>query len=117
MIARQASPIRAGGNVDAAATARHHGVGRLRSSPGAGDTFARRANRWGRQARYPDESGRAVGASRYSGDDVPVGLRGGSKPEDGGVPVGFDVTGRLKLQAGAGVDGGPTIGIGAEWEY
>ena len=61
--------------------------------------------------------GPTVGASRYISDNVSVGVKVGSKPEDSGVSVGIDVTKRLKLQAETGADGSAAVGIGAEWEY
>ncbi|TQI76476.1 autotransporter secretion inner membrane protein TamB [Bosea sp. AK1] len=63
------------------------------------------------------EGGPTVGASRYISDNVSVGVKVGSKPEDSGVSVGIDVTKRLKLQAETGADGSAAVGIGAEWEY
>ena len=61
--------------------------------------------------------GPTVGASRYISDNISVGVKVGSKPEDSGVSVGIDVTKRLKLQAETGADGSAAVGIGAEWEY
>ncbi|MCO5092808.1 translocation/assembly module TamB domain-containing protein [Bosea sp. (in: a-proteobacteria)] len=61
--------------------------------------------------------GPTVGASRYISDNISVGVKVGSKPEDSGVSVGVDVTKRLKLQAETGADGSAAVGIGAEWEY
>ncbi|QEL22649.1 hypothetical protein FQV39_08770 [Bosea sp. F3-2] len=61
--------------------------------------------------------GPTVGASRYISDNVSVGVKVGTKPEDSGVSVGIDVTKRLKLQAETGADGSAAVGIGAEWEY
>ncbi|CAH1650513.1 conserved hypothetical protein [Hyphomicrobiales bacterium] len=61
--------------------------------------------------------GPTVGASRYINDNISVGVKVGSKPEDSGVSVGVDVTKRLKLQAEAGADGSAAVGVGAEWEY
>ena len=43
-----------------------------------------------------------VGASRYIGDRVNVGVKAGARPEDSGVSVGIDLTRRLQ---GAGRDG------------
>ncbi|KQK32293.1 hypothetical protein ARD30_00490 [Bosea thiooxidans] len=61
--------------------------------------------------------GPTVGASRYISDNVSIGVKVGTKPEDSGVSVGVDVTKRLKLQAETGADGSAAVGIGAEWEY
>jgi translocation and assembly module TamB len=63
------------------------------------------------------EGGPAIGASRYIGDRLSVGVKAGARPEDSGVTVGIDVTRRLKVQGEIGVDGRSAIGIGAEWEY
>lgn len=63
------------------------------------------------------QGGPTVGASRYISDNVSVGVKVGSKPEDSGVSVGVDLTKRLKLQAETGADGSAAVGIGAEWEY
>lgn len=61
--------------------------------------------------------GPTLGASRYISDNVSIGVKVGTKPEDSGVSVGVDVTKRLKLQAETGADGSAAVGIGAEWEY
>jgi translocation and assembly module TamB len=61
--------------------------------------------------------GPTVGASRYIGENVSVGVKVGAKPEDSGVSVGIDVTRRLKIQAETGADGSAAVGVGAEWEY
>ncbi|MBN9443370.1 translocation/assembly module TamB domain-containing protein [Bosea sp. (in: a-proteobacteria)] len=63
------------------------------------------------------EGGPTVGASRYISDNVSVGVKVGTKPEDSGVSVGIDLTKRLKLQAETGADGSAAVGLGAEWEY
>jgi translocation and assembly module TamB len=61
--------------------------------------------------------GPTIGASRYIGDNVSIGVKAGAKPEDSGVSIGIDVTRRLKLQAETGADGSAAVGVGAEWEY
>lgn len=61
--------------------------------------------------------GPTVGASRYIGDNVSVGIKAGAKPADSGVSIGIDVTKRIKLQAETGADGSASVGVGAEWEY
>ncbi|RDJ23221.1 hypothetical protein DWF00_21510 [Bosea caraganae] len=58
-----------------------------------------------------------IGASRYIGNNVSVGVKAGAKPEDSGISVGIDVTKRLKIQAETGADGSASVGVGAEWEY
>lgn len=58
-----------------------------------------------------------IGASRYIGNNVSVGVKAGAKPEDSGVSVGIDLTKRLKIQAETGADGSAAVGVGAEWEY
>lgn len=63
------------------------------------------------------EGGPTVGASRYIGNNVTLGVKAGARPEDSGVSVGIDLTRRLKLQAETGVDGSAAVGLGAEWEY
>ncbi len=61
--------------------------------------------------------GPTVGVSRYIGDNVSVGVKAGTKPEDSGVQIGIDVTKRLRIQAETGADGSAAVGVGAEWEY
>jgi len=61
--------------------------------------------------------GPTIGASRYIGNNVSVGIKAGARPEDSGVSIGIDVTKRLKLQAETGADGSASVGVGAEWEY
>jgi translocation and assembly module TamB len=61
--------------------------------------------------------GPTIGASRYIGDNVSIGVKAGTKPEDSGVSIGIDVTRRLKVQAETGADGSASVGVGAEWEY
>ncbi|WP_210202341.1 translocation/assembly module TamB domain-containing protein [Bosea psychrotolerans] len=61
--------------------------------------------------------GPTVGASRYIGNNVTIGVKAGAKPEDSGVSIGIDVTRRLKVQAETGADGSAAVGVGAEWEY
>ncbi len=58
-----------------------------------------------------------IGASRYIGDRVSVGVKAGARPEDSGVSVGIDLTRRLKVQGEVGIDGRTSLGVGAEWEY
>jgi translocation and assembly module TamB len=61
--------------------------------------------------------GPAVGASRYIGNRLSVGVRAGAKPEDSAATATIDVTRRLKVQGGVGADGRSSVGVGAEWEY
>ncbi len=61
--------------------------------------------------------GPTVGASRYIGNRLSVGVRAGAKPEDSAATATIDVTRRLKVQGGIGADGRSSVGIGAEWEY
>jgi translocation and assembly module TamB len=61
--------------------------------------------------------GPAVGASRYISDRLRVGVTAGTRPEETGIQVDFDITRRLKLQGAAGADGRSSVGIAAEWEY
>jgi translocation and assembly module TamB len=61
--------------------------------------------------------GSTVGASRYIGNRLSVGVRAGAKPEDSAATATIDVTRRLKVQGGIGADGRSSVGIGAEWEY
>lgn len=63
------------------------------------------------------QGGPTIGASRYIGDNVSIGVKAGTKPEDSGVSIGIDVTRRLKVQAETGADGSASVGVGAEWEY
>ncbi|WP_332685115.1 translocation/assembly module TamB domain-containing protein [Bosea sp. (in: a-proteobacteria)] len=61
--------------------------------------------------------GPTVGVSRALSDNVTLGVKAGTKPEDSGVSIGIDVTRRLKLQAETNADGSAAVGVGAEWEY
>jgi translocation and assembly module TamB len=61
--------------------------------------------------------GPTVGASRYIGNRLSVGVRAGAKPEDSAATATIDVTRRLKVQGGIGADGRSSVGVGAEWEY
>jgi translocation and assembly module TamB len=61
--------------------------------------------------------GPAIGASRYIGDRLSVGVRAGARPEDTGLTVGIDVTRRLKVQGEVGASGNTSIGVASEWEY
>ncbi len=63
------------------------------------------------------DGGPTVGASRYIGDNISVGVRTGAKPEESGVSVRLDVTKHLRLQAEAQANGAAAAGVGAEWEY
>lgn len=63
------------------------------------------------------EGGPTIGASRYIGDNISLGVKAGAKPEDSGISVGIDVTRRLKLQADTNADGSASVGVGAEWEW
>jgi translocation and assembly module TamB len=61
--------------------------------------------------------GPAIGASRYIGDRISVGVRAGAKPEDSAATATIDVTRRVKVQGEVGADGRSSVGVGAEWEY
>ena len=61
--------------------------------------------------------GAALGASRYIGDRLSVGVRAGAKPEDSAATATIDLTRRLKVQGEVGADGRSSLGVGAEWEY
>ncbi len=61
--------------------------------------------------------GPALGASRYIGDRLSVGVRAGAKPADTAATIDYDVTRRVKIQGEAGSDGRTAVGVGAEWEY
>jgi translocation and assembly module TamB len=63
------------------------------------------------------DGGPTVGASRYIGNNISVGVKTGAKPEESGVSVRLDVTRHLKLQAEAQANGAAAAGVGAEWEY
>jgi translocation and assembly module TamB len=58
-----------------------------------------------------------VGVSRAISDRLSVGVKAGSKPEDSGVSVDFDVTRHIRLQSGVDAKGSSSLGVGAEWEY
>jgi translocation and assembly module TamB len=58
-----------------------------------------------------------VGASRYISDRLRVGVTAGTRAEESGIQVDFDITRRLKLQGEAGADGRSSVGVAAEWEY
>jgi translocation and assembly module TamB len=58
-----------------------------------------------------------VGVSRAISDRLSVGLKAGTKPEDSGVSVDYDVTRHIRLQSGISASGSTSLGVGAEWEY
>jgi translocation and assembly module TamB len=58
-----------------------------------------------------------VGVSRAISDRLSVGVKAGSKPEDSGVSVDYDVTRHIRVQSGIDAEGGSSLGVGAEWEY
>ena len=58
-----------------------------------------------------------VGVSRAISDRLSVGVKAGSKPEDSGVSVDFDVSRHIRVQSGVSATGATSIGVGAEWEY
>jgi translocation and assembly module TamB len=58
-----------------------------------------------------------VGVSRAISDRLSVGVKAGSKPEDSGVSVDYDVTRHIGVQSGIDAKGGSSLGVGAEWEY
>ena len=62
-------------------------------------------------------SGPTVGASRYLTDNISVGVRTGTKPEQSAVNVGIDVTKKLRVQGETSMDGKTSLGVGVEWEY
>ncbi|WP_375464214.1 translocation/assembly module TamB domain-containing protein [uncultured Methylobacterium sp.] len=61
--------------------------------------------------------GPALGASRYLGDRLSVGVKAGAKPADTGATIDYEVTRRVKIQGEAGSDGRTSLGVGTEWEY
>ena len=62
-------------------------------------------------------NGPTVGITRAIGNNINVGLKTGTKPEESGVTVGVDITKRIKLQAEGTANGGASGGIAAEIEY
>jgi translocation and assembly module TamB len=62
-------------------------------------------------------NGPTVGASRYISDNISVGVRTGTKPEQSAVGVGVDVTKNVRLKGETRVDGKSSLGVGVEWEY
>ena len=61
--------------------------------------------------------GPTVGVTRAINDRISIGVTAGSKTEDSGVSVNFDVTKHIRLQGGVDADGGTSVGVGAQWEY
>jgi len=61
--------------------------------------------------------GPAVGISRYISDNVRVGVKAGTRPEESGVTVDVDLTRRLKAQGAVDAEGGTSVGVGFELEY
>lgn len=61
--------------------------------------------------------GPAVGASRYIGENLSVGVKAGANAADTAATVDYDVTRRIKLKGEAGSDGRTAVGVGAEWEW
>lgn len=62
-------------------------------------------------------SGPTVGASRYISDNISVGVRTGTKPDQAAVSVGVDVTKNIRMKGETRVDGKTSVGVGVEWEY
>jgi translocation and assembly module TamB len=62
-------------------------------------------------------SGPTVGASRYISDNISVGVRTGTKPEQAAVSVGVDVTKNVHVKGETRMDGKTSVGVGVEWEY
>jgi translocation and assembly module TamB len=62
-------------------------------------------------------SGPTVGASRYISDNISVGVRTGTKPDQAAVSVGVDVTKNVRVKGETRVDGKSSLGVGVEWEY
>jgi translocation and assembly module TamB len=58
-----------------------------------------------------------VGVSRAISDRLSVGVTTGTKPEDNGVSVDYDITRHIRVQGGVDAKGESSLGVGAQWEY
>ena len=61
--------------------------------------------------------GATLGVKRNLGNRLSVGVTTGTKPEDNGVSMDFDLTKRLRLQGGVNGAGASTAGVGYQFEY
>ena len=98
-------------------------AGALAQFSGAGsgiDAFEKMRKALGVDSLDIDASGSngpRVGASRYISDNISVGVKTGTKPEESAVNVGVDVTKRIRVQGETSMDGKTSVGVGVEWEY
>ena len=98
-------------------------AGALAQFSGAGsgiDAFEKMRKALGVDSLDIDASGAngpKVGASRYISDNISVGVKTGTKPEESAVNIGVDITKRVRVQGETSVDGKTSVGVGVEWEY
>ena len=62
-------------------------------------------------------NGPKVGASRYLTNNISVGVKTGTKPEESSVNVGIDLFKGVRAQGETSMDGKSSIGVGIEFEY
>ncbi len=58
-----------------------------------------------------------VSATHAINDRVSVGVTTGTRPQDNGVSVNYDLTRHVRLKAGVDANGGSSAGVGVDWEY
>jgi len=61
--------------------------------------------------------GFGVGVSRYISDNIYLGFRTGTTPEDTGVTADIDLTKNVKARAEAGAAGNASAGVAVQWDY
>lgn len=63
------------------------------------------------------EGGFGIGVGRYISDNIYLGFKSGTAPEDTGVTVGIDITKNIKATGEAGAAGNTSAGVAIEWDY
>ena len=61
--------------------------------------------------------GFGVGVSRYISDNIYLGFRTGTTPEDTGITADIDLTKHVKARAEAGAAGNASAGVAVQWDY
>ncbi|MGU3496709.1 translocation/assembly module TamB domain-containing protein [Xanthobacteraceae bacterium A53D] len=62
-------------------------------------------------------TGGEVGFGRRLNDNVYIGVKQGTTSGSSRATIDVDVTKNIRIQGGAGADGGGEVGIGAQWDY
>ncbi len=64
-----------------------------------------------------DGGGAGLGVGKYISDNIYLGVRSGTTPENTGVTVDIDLTKNIKAQGMAGAAGNTSAGVAVEWDY